>query len=960
MECGVLGDLRVLDDGADRTPPGRRSRDLLVALLLRPGQAVDPAVLLDQVWGPQAAGLSVAVVHTQVARLRRALGAHRVVTTETGYRLGTVDLDADRFAALVAQARDGGDPDRSIELLRRALRLWRADRPFTDVSEELVAPEAVRLSGLRTAALELLAERLLAKGDPASCEEAAGVASRLTGADPLRERGYELGMRAAAATGHRGEALAVYERLRTTLRDELGIDPGPAARALHLQLLEPGRALRPPAGPLLVAGGADVRTSAPPAARTRLVGREHDLAQVAALVAARRVVTIVGLGGVGKTRLLSELAGVLDPAAGRAYLDLGALAEFTSGELAEAVGEALGRATGPGDPLVTLPRLIGTRRLVLMLDEAERNPGEVAGLVRALVDGCPAVTAVLTSRTRLGLVGEVVYPLAPLACPPRDAGAAAAGRSPAVVLLRERIADHTPGLPLDDAAVLRLGDYARRVDGLPLALELLAAQSSTRSLDELAAVLDAPLRLESEEADRSARNRTMHTTIAWSVDRLPVAQRTALYRLAAFVGPFDADAARAVGGPDLDLDRSLRALVREALIHTERTPDRLLYRMLRPVRDLAHHRLAGSGDLGRVTLRHRAWYAARWRAAPRSDALLLDVRDQYADYVAALSGALEARDAPAVADLTMTLGKGWMFADNIGPGLRWSARALASGLLTPPEHARVTTVRAALQVQYAPDEVRDDLRRAVPVLTAHDDTEWLVTAHMILALERHTAGRHEEALDRARLAVAAARGWTEERRTNAESILALVAAPIAPDEAERAARGAWAQALRTGSAAAVATVASNLSWAHLTMGRPDVASDLVDRAVVRLPTEDLPEFLRLQRAWARLRCGRAADAVADFAVLIASSAAAPDNRRSAELYLGAACALAGTGHPCAPELLAGALAMAGRAGLALLGWQEDAVAQARGHTAHLPSAPWSASLAAGPDLARLVSEAVSG
>ncbi|HCB06358.1 MAG TPA: AfsR family transcriptional regulator, partial [Nocardioides bacterium] len=196
VEVAVLGGLLVRDHDEERVPRGQRSRDLLAALVLRHHQPVDPSVLLEQVWG-EGAGLGVAVVHTQVARLRRDVGDPTVLTTGGGYRLGELDLDADRFAWLVSEAR-GAAPDDAVGLLRRALGLWRGDRPYADVSEQLVVAESSRLLGLRTAAFELLAERLLDRGDGAAVDEAAALSERLVAADPLRERGHELAILAAA------------------------------------------------------------------------------------------------------------------------------------------------------------------------------------------------------------------------------------------------------------------------------------------------------------------------------------------------------------------------------------------------------------------------------------------------------------------------------------------------------------------------------------------------------------------------------------------------------------------------------------------------------------------------------------------------------------------------------------------------------------------------------------------
>jgi tetratricopeptide (TPR) repeat protein len=555
------------------------------------------------------------------------------------------------------------------------------------------------------------------------------------------------------------------------------------------------------------------------------------------------------------------------------------------------------------------------------------------------------------------VVGEAVHPLVPLVCPAVDSDVERCLRAPAVVLLRERILDHAPGLVMDDPTVLRLAHFARQVDGLPLALELLAAQAATRSLDELATLVATPLDLTSHEPERSWRHRSLHATIAWSVDRLPEEQRTVLYRLAVFVGSFHRPAAQLVCGPDVDVDQGLRALVREALVHAERVDGSLEYRLPRPVRDLARDRLGATGDLSRAGARHRALYAGTWRGALRSDALLLDVRRHHADYLAALRGAHDVGDGRAVADLTITLSRLWIYTEMLGPGVRWIGRALGSGLLSPLEEARVTTMRASLLQHHDPEAVSADLDRVIPVLTRHDDAAWLVSALMIAGVVRAVSGDHDGALERARAAVVAAGATTEERQADAWGVLAACAAPVAPDEAMDASRRAWALVSRSGSVFATASVAGNLAWTQLAMGFPDAAADVVGRALERLGPDEVPAFLRLHHAWTSLLTGRPETALEEFDRVVSTGPEELEDLKTAGVYLGAACALAALRHPSAPDVLEGAVALGARTGLVLLPWQEDAVSRARDRLAGLPGPSWTASMAPGRELARLIRSA---
>lgn len=967
MDFAVLGELRVEDGDVDRTPPGQRSRDLLAVLLLRRGQPVEPATLLDLVWGEDATGLGVSVVHTQVARIRRSIGPEPIRTSDAGYRLDAARTDADRFLTAVQQARVAPGPAEGIALVEEALALWRADEPYVDVTATLVEAEVARLAEARVAALELLAGLHLELGTEAGAHTALELAEDLIARTPLRERGHELAMRATWRLGRQAEALEAYERLRRLLRDELGVDPGAAARELHARMLVQD--------PTLTAPTRSASGSLPTVPATPLVGREQELTRLRDLLAERPLVTLTGPGGVGKSRLLAEVPGLVAPGTRNAYLDLAALGEVETDQLAEALARALDVGVGTGAPVETVLAALAETDTVVMIDEAERSIAAVAALCSALLRTAGRVRIVVASRRPLEVTGEATLPLGPLACPDRDADPRTVATSPAVRLLRDRLADVDPtlgdrddpdGPGLDRQGLDLLARIARRVDGLPLALELVAGHARTRSLAELDALFAEPLSLVTVETDRPDRHRTLRDVVAWSVERLPAEHARALRSLGVFAGPFTMPAARAVVASD-DAEATVRALVRDGLVHLERTGDGFELRLLRTVRDLALDALEEAGEREEARRRHRRWHAERWSGALRSDALLFDVRDHYSDYVAALANALEDGDGAAAADLALTLTRLWCYTDMLRTGLRWTDRTLESGLLDPVQAARLRALRCNLLIHHDPARVRAEAADAIAVLTEAGDDLGLTGAHLVAALELGGSGEPAAALDHARASVRHSRSAGPERQADALGVLAAVACASAPAEAEAAAREAWTLVRRTGSAAAISSVAANVSWALLGLGVAADAHDVLtqtleerSRIVRDVPTtqdpDAVPTFLRLNLAWADLLTGRPAPALRGFAAVLEASPDSLEDRKSAEVYLGAGAALVDLDDPAAAEVLAGAAALVERTGLALHPWQEKLLAHAAERAGGRPRWSWSAEVT-GQRLAQLIRSA---
>ena len=243
-----------------------------------------------------------------------------------------------------------------------------------------------------------------------------------------------------------------------------------------------------------------------------------------------------------------------------------------------------------------------------------------------------------------------------------------------------------------------LARVARRVDGLPLALELVAGSSATVPIGHLLDLVASPLDLAPDARGLPDRHHSLRETLSWSLERLDPHTRVVLRRVAAFAGPFTATAARAVaGGEPAEVDRAVRVLARDNLLRVERTATSLSFRMLRTVRDLALEELAACGEEELCATRHRRWFAGVWRDAPLSDALVEHVGRTYDDHLEALTGALRVGDDPAAADLTTTLSRRWQLVETMAPGLHWTAAVLARPGITARQRARLRVARAGFR-----------------------------------------------------------------------------------------------------------------------------------------------------------------------------------------------------------------------------------------------------------------------
>ncbi|NHT19330.1 BTAD domain-containing putative transcriptional regulator [Cellulomonas sp. IC4_254] len=614
LRLAVLGQVRAAGPDGTLLPVTGLGANLLLALALEP-RGLSTARAVDATWPDGAPASGRAALQTLVSRLR---GAHPglLASTAAGYALGVGrgGVDLLRAADAVEAARAAlaaGDAEAAAARTGAALALWDGEPGAGATAPDLVDALAVRADGLRRDLLRVRAAALLDLGDPA----ALAVAQDLLALAPLDDGAHLLRMRALHAAGRGTEAVAAFGAYRERLREALGTDPAPEVAAFHLALLDgsatpgPGRPSTgarpdgpPPApAPVPVAHGLRVAPNA-------LIGRDADVAAVEAALGTAPVVTVLGTGGLGKTRLVQEVARRAAGGARAVYVaELAAVRDdpdvlpALAGALQ--VPEAAGRRTGVADQrLRPLPERVLDRLAeqptLLVLDNCEQVLEGVATWVAEAVGTLPGLQVLTTSRAPLGVPGERVHPLDPLPTRADDGGPGAAVR-----LFTERATAVRPGVTLPPDVVERL---CARLDGLPLAIELAAARTRSLTVVEVERRLsDRFALLVSGGAGTPERHRTLRAVIAWSWDLLTERQRALCRRASVLPDGFGLPAALAVVAGEADesavLD-DLDALVAQSLLRVEEEPrtGEVRYRMLETVREFGQREVQASGEQDRL------------------------------------------------------------------------------------------------------------------------------------------------------------------------------------------------------------------------------------------------------------------------------------------------------------------------------------------------------------------------
>lgn len=601
----LLGPIEVDVDGRVAPVTSASQRILLAHLALGPGRVVSSDRLVEALWGDAPPPSAVNSLQSHLARLRRVLGdPDLVVARAPGYLLALdpEHVDVVRFERLVEEARLAAGPAEVAAGLEQALALWRGPA-LAGADDGVLRDAATRLDRLRHRAVIDRADALLQLRRP----DATLAALEEAGPTSHDEPATELAIRALALSGRTAEADEVFRAHRAAL-DELGLEPSPAIQRLHVALLrgELGgdpqvtrSAVGTPRSPAAPPGGdRPVRCGVPPMLST-FIGRQAELDRLAGLLPGARLVTVVGPGGVGKTRLVAERVREEPDVV---WVDLTPATDAAG--VHSAVSLALGGATSEGSPTVAalLDAFGRTPPSILVLDNVEQVAEPVAGLVAGLLQALPDATLIATSRERLGLDGERVLDVRPLSV----RGAADGELAPAVALLVDRAAPAIDPADPDQRQLAR--EIVTALDGLPLAIELAASQVRNLGLAALRDRLDQRLDLvaTSRRTGRPA-HRGLRALIRWSTDLLDVEESRLFHRLGVFAGGFGLELAEAVV-TDESLPRArvaplLSALVDRSLVVAER-PGR--FRLLGILRSAALEGLTDTDEFSMLRHRHAA------------------------------------------------------------------------------------------------------------------------------------------------------------------------------------------------------------------------------------------------------------------------------------------------------------------------------------------------------------------
>ena len=663
MDFRVLGPLEVSCDGAPVRIGSRMQRRLLALLLVHAGAVVSAERVIDVLWEGDPLPSAVTGLHAYVSRLRRLLGdGAKIASDARGYwlRVEEHDVDAWRFERLAAAARERltGEPADAAATLKEALALWRGRAYEEFADEDFARLEAVRLDELRLIATEDAFAARLVCGDGGLTADLEAFAA----ANPLRERPHAQLMTALAQAGRQSEALGVFQRVRCRLADE-GLEPSPALQQLQTDVLRQTPRVMPPAASGAEAGGVEAAAGNLPRPVTSFLGRRHETEAVCRLLERGRLVTLTGVGGVGKTRLALQVAAAIT----RRYSDgvwCCELAPADPDSVSHTVAELLGVQQQANRSITdSIAAALAGKQLLLVLDNCEHVAAACAQLAEHLLRSCAHVCMLVTSREPLAAEGEQVWVVPPLPLPSGRAEEDAA--APAAQLFCDRARAYHAGFTVDATTAGAVADICRQLDGLPLAIELAAALVPALEPAEIARRLGQRFRLLTHGPRTNPRHRSLRAVVEWSYQLLEPDEQRLFDRLAVFAGGFTLAAAEGVcADEDLAAERIaglLASLVNRSMVAVGRSTTPARYHLLESLRCYAAERLTGRGEEPALRARHAAWFVDLAEHAdidvrgPGEAAAVTRLEAEFANLRAAHRWAIERDDADLALRLAAAL-----------------------------------------------------------------------------------------------------------------------------------------------------------------------------------------------------------------------------------------------------------------------------------------------------------------
>jgi predicted ATPase/DNA-binding SARP family transcriptional activator len=736
LEIRVLGPFEVLIGGAPADVGGSKRQALLAMLALRNGRPVEIDALVDGLWGEELPSAPRNALHHHVARLRSALGESAIVGFTDGYALGEAEVDAVRFEELLADTRAAlrdSDVAAAADAVAAALALWRGPALQGLPATVWFTAEARRLETLRVDAQEEDFETRLALGEYRELTPAlrAAIAD-----NPFRERLWGQLMLALYRSGRQADSLETFQEARRVLADELGLEPGPELRRLQEAILAHD--------PAIAAAPVDHRRRGNlPAPSTSFVGRHEELHEVARLLQEHRLVTLIGPPGVGKSRLAVETARSLEEKLpdGIWLVDFGRTADAADAErLLAAVVDVRGT-----DPLARVTARLRPARALVLLDACEHVLDEAARIVSTLLAECPGLRILATSREALHVPSEARFAVAPL-------GPAA------VELFFERARAARPGFEPDAEAEELAAEIVRRVDGLPLAIELAAARVNVLGLAELFSMLERRSALAGDSPAADPARSALQELVGWSYDLLHGDEKTLLQQLAVHRGGASfaslSALARGHGLNEATVAYLVGALVDKSIVSASFSSGAARYDALDSVREYVLDRLAEDGRLAATRNAHAEYHATVAEAArtglrgPEWLEWMQQVELEHDNFWAALSYAREAPD-PLVA-ARLGAGLGWYFglAMRVSEGRVFIETALRSADELPVAlRVELLAYACYLATEAADLEAAVEAGERGLALSAPAGTPWeTAMVKLALAFAYDLAGSYDRAL----------------------------------------------------------------------------------------------------------------------------------------------------------------------------------------------------------------------